>query len=91
MSDNVPSNWPADWTPPRVTTGDMLTALRAEASRTVVSQMELIRGGVLPAPSELMLRRAIAFHRASEFLNRVLPYIEEINELVARLQRRGPR
>lgn len=89
MSSEVPENWPAAWEVPKVKTGEMLASLSGEAFRIVVVQQELILTGINSEPSEMMLKRAIAFHRGSEFMTRVIPYVAEVNDLITRLQKRG--
>ncbi|MDQ0510925.1 hypothetical protein [Ancylobacter amanitiformis] len=90
MSD-LPSDWPPDWPAPRVTMRDMFAALSIERAGLIRRHRDLVESGTRPAPDESILRRALALHRAERFILKCSPYIEQVNDLVRRLQTRGPR
>lgn len=90
MSD-VPPNWPADWPVPKVTMRDMFAALSIEASGIVRRHKAMVESGTCPAPDESILRRAVALHRAEQFIVECSPYVREIKSLVDRLKLKGPR
>lgn len=91
MRDDLPPDWPDEWVPPKVSLGEALRALRMEASRIIVVQKHLIATGVRRAPDEAQMKCAIAMHRAEAFLVKCSPYVEQVNNLIASLQLRGPR
>lgn len=91
MRDDLPPDWPDEWAPPALSLGEALRALRMEASRIIVTQKDLIATGVRRAPDPTKLKHALAMHRAESFLVKCSPYIEQVNQLVASLQLRGPR
>jgi len=87
----VPENWPEDWAVPTVSMRDMFSALRIESAGIVRRQKDLVASGVLDRPDEGMLKRALAMHRAEQFLIDCSPYMGEVKSTIERLRLKGPR
>ncbi len=87
----LPENWPKDWAVPKVSMRDMFSALRIESAGIVRRQQDLVASGTLKSPDEGMLKRALALHRAEQFLVDCSPYMDEVKSTIARLRLKGPR
>lgn len=87
----LPSDWPPEWPAPRVSMRDMFNALSIERAGLIRRHKALVDAGDCPNPDEGIMKRALALHRAERFILKCSPYIDQVNDLVLRLQLRGPR
>lgn len=87
-SEELPSSWPAEWPETVVTPGDVVNVLFDESKALIERHANMITAGLCSAPDPGTLRKAMALHRAQRFIQRSIPHLKEINELIKRREGR---
>ena len=76
---------------PRVSVKDMIEDLRDEAYQIEARQTAIVKAGMRTAPYPERMRKVASLDAAADVLEKVLPYWDDIVEMVNRRRYRGPR